>query len=155
MGVRAARLIWVSLWGLLAVLTEVGSGRSPKALHDLVTRVESGQPGWLTHIDRVSAPFLLHHGTATATLLAAMCVLAGASIYLPPGFLRLMVVVVCVAFAAIWIAVENLGGILAGGATDPNSGPLVILLALLYWPSRSQVAPSRRSDALPVEVAKA
>jgi hypothetical protein len=154
-GVRTARLIWVGVWGLLAVLTVVGSGRSPKALHDLVTHVEGGQPGWLTHIDRVSAPFLLHHGTTTATLLAAVCVVAGASIYLAPGFLRLMIVVVCVAFAAIWIAVENLGGILAGGATDPNSGPLVILLALLYWPSRSPVGPSRRTDARPVEVAKA
>jgi hypothetical protein len=34
----------------------------------------------------------------------------------------------------IWVAVQNFGGILAGGATDPNSGPLVILLALTYWP---------------------
>jgi len=153
-GVRAARLIWVGVWGLLAVLTVVGSGRRPTALHDLVTRVESGQPGWLAHIDKVSAPFLLHHGTATAILLAAVCALAGASIYMAPWFMRLMIVVVCVAFAAIWIAVENLGGILAGGATDPNSGPLVLLLALLYWPSRSNVTSSRRVDALAVEVAE-
>jgi hypothetical protein len=37
-------------------------------------------------------------------------------------------------FAVIWVAVQNFGGILAGGATDPNSGALVIMLALLYWP---------------------
>jgi hypothetical protein len=37
-------------------------------------------------------------------------------------------------FAVIWVAVQNFGGILAGGATDPNSGPLVIVLALMYWP---------------------
>jgi hypothetical protein len=37
-------------------------------------------------------------------------------------------------FLLIWVAVQNLGGILAGGATDPNSGPLVVLLALIYWP---------------------
>ncbi|MGH9045923.1 MAG: hypothetical protein ACRDVW_01255, partial [Acidimicrobiales bacterium] len=30
--------------------------------------------------------------------------------------------------------VQNVGGILAGGATDPNSAPLVVLLALAYWP---------------------
>ncbi len=33
-------------------------------------------------------------------------------------------------FVFIWVATENFGGILAGGATDPNSGPLVIILAL-------------------------
>ena len=32
------------------------------------------------------------------------------------------------------MATEDFGGILAGGATDPNSGPLVIILALIYWP---------------------
>ena len=44
-------------------------------------------------------------------------------------------------FAVIWVAVQDFGGILAGGATDPNSGLLVILLALIYWPL---TAPRRR-----------
>ena len=26
---------------------------------------------------------------------------------------------------------------MAGGATDPNSGPLLLLLALAYWPRRA------------------
>ena len=39
-------------WGLLALLSLVGSGRSPQALHDLVAGLNSGQPGWLAHIDR-------------------------------------------------------------------------------------------------------
>lgn len=133
-GVGAARLVWTGLWGLLAVLALTGSGRQPQALHDLVAGLASGQPGWLAHIDRISSTFLLHHGTPVAVLLAAVCVLAAGSIYLSPGALRLMIVVVAVTFAVIWIAVQNLGGILAGGATDPNSGPLVVLFALLYWP---------------------
>jgi hypothetical protein len=37
--------------------------------------------------------------------------------------------------AVIWVAGEAFGMILAGGATDPNSGLLLILLALAYWPS--------------------
>jgi hypothetical protein len=45
----------------------------------------------------------------------------------------------------IWVAVQNFGGILAGGATDPNSGLLVIILALTYWPLTSRRArPSTR-----------
>jgi hypothetical protein len=45
-------------------------------------------------------------------------------------------------FTVIWVAVQDFGGILSGGATDPNSGPLVIVLALLYWPlTTSEVGP--------------
>jgi len=28
------------------------------------------------------------------------------------------------------------GGILAGGMTDPNSGPLLVLIAAAYWPAK-------------------
>jgi hypothetical protein len=48
---------------------------------------------------------------------------------------RFTLVLGIVTFVFIWVATENFGGILAGGATDPNSGPLVIILALSYWPS--------------------
>jgi len=37
--------------------------------------------------------------------------------------------------AFIWVFGEAFGQILTGGATDPNSGPLLALLALAYWPS--------------------
>ena len=56
-----------------------------------------------------------------------------------------------VVFGAIWVAVQNFGGILAGGATDPNSGLLVILLALTYWPlpaTRSRLM-TTASDLVP------
>jgi hypothetical protein len=39
--------------------------------------------------------------------------------------------------AAIWVFGEALGAILTGGGTDPNSGLLLILLALAYWPARA------------------
>ena len=37
---------------------------------------------------------------------------------------------------AIWIVGENFGAMLTGMATDPNTGPLLILLAAAYWPLR-------------------
>jgi hypothetical protein len=133
-GVAAARWIWVATWGVLAVLALVGSGRSPQALHDLIAGLDSGQPGWLAHVDRLSESFFLHHGTAAAILLAILCVVVAAGVFLPVAFRQVTLVVAMVVFAAIWVAVQNFGGILAGGATDPNSGLLVVLLALVYWP---------------------
>lgn len=148
-GVTTAKAIWAVVWGLLAILSVVGSGRQPKALHDLVAGLDSGQPGWLAHVDTVSESFFLHHGEAAALLLALMCVLAAVSVYFPPTFTQFMIVLAIVVFAVIWVAVEDFGGILAGGATDPNSGPLVILFALIYWPLS---AGSRSSSSEPARL---
>ena len=153
-GVTAAKAIWAVVWGLLALLAVVGSGRSPQALHDLVAAY-TGQPGWLARIDRATASMFLHHGTTAAILLAVVCVVVAVGVYLPPQFTRFALVLAMVTFVFIWVATENFGGILAGGATDPNSGPLVILLALIYWPlttgSRASERRDRRTRRPPLE----
>ena len=144
-GVTVAKVIWVVVWGILAVLSLVGSGRSPQALHDLIAGLNSGQPGWLAHIDRSSESLFLHHGTTMAILLAIVCVVVAAGVFMPPTVAQATVALAIVVFALIWIAVQNFGGILAGGATDPNSGLPVIILALLYWPL-TQTPSAARAD---------
>ncbi len=143
-GVMAAKAIWAVVWGVLALLAVVGSGRSPQALHDLVAAY-TGQPGWLAHIDRATASMFLHHGTTAAILLAAVCAVVAVGVFLPSQFTKVTLVLGIVTFVFIWVATENFGGILAGGATDPNSGPLVIILTLTYWPLTlaRNTAPSR------------
>lgn len=133
-GVPAAKAIWTVMWALLALLSVVGSGRSPRALDHLVASLNSGQPGWLAHIDRSTESLFLHHGTTTAILLAIVCLVVAAGVFMPPQITQMTLVLAVVVFALIWIAVQDVGGILAGGATDPNSGLPLILLALLYWP---------------------
>ena len=64
-------------------------------------------------------------------------------VFLPPQIAQVTLVLAIAVFAVIWVAVQNFGGILAGGATDPNSGLLVIVLALTYWPV-TDFANSRR-----------
>jgi hypothetical protein len=133
-GVPAAKAVWAGLWALLAVLSLVGSGRSPQALHDLVAAMDSGQPGWLASVDRSSESLLLHHGTTMAVLLALACLVVATGVFLPPPAAQVSVVVAVVVFGLIWVAVQDFGGVLAGGATDPNAAPLVMLVALTYWP---------------------
>lgn len=132
-GVTAAKAIWAVVWALLALLAVVGSGRSPQSLHDLVAAY-TGEPGWLAHIDRSTESLLLRHGTTAAILLAVICVVVAVGVYLPDPVTKFTLVLGMVVFVVIWVATQDFGGILAGGATDPNSGPLVIILALLYWP---------------------
>jgi hypothetical protein len=133
-GVRAAQAIWTVMWLVLALLSVVGAGRSPLALRDLVAGRDIGQPGWLDHIDRSTESLFLHHGTTMAVLLCAVCIVVAVGVYLPPTFTKLTVALAVVVFALIGVAVQDLGGILAGGATDPNAAPLVVLTALIYWP---------------------
>jgi type IV secretory pathway VirB2 component (pilin) len=148
-GVGPAKAIWAVVWGLLAVLAVVGSGRSPQALHDLVAGLNSGQPGWLAHLDKSTESLLLQHGTTVAILLAVVCVVVAVGVYLSPGVAQFTLVLGIVVFVVIWVATQNFGGILAGGATDPNSGPLIVLLALIYWPlgTARQGATSGTSDS--------
>jgi hypothetical protein len=146
-GVPAAKAIWAAVWVILALLSVVGAGRSPRALRDLVSGLNRGQPGWLAHIDRVTESFFLHHGTPAAVVLAVVCVVVATGVYLPPQVTQCTLVLAIAVFAVIGVAVQDLGGILAGGATDPASGPLVILLALIYWPLITGPAPGRRLSA--------
>jgi len=77
-----------------------------------------------------------------AVLLALVCVTVAVGVYAPPQVAQVTVALAIVAFVLIWVAVQDFGGILAGGATDPNSGLLVVLLALIYWPlGTSRTAP--------------
>jgi hypothetical protein len=48
--------------------------------------------------------------------------------------------------AFIWVFGEAFGQILTGGATDPNSAPLLALLALAYWPSAPAAPQARRAQ---------
>jgi hypothetical protein len=43
----------------------------------------------------------------------------------------------------IWVAGEDFGGVLTGHATDPGSGPLLILLAAAFWPRRRAPSPGQ------------
>jgi len=139
-GAEAAKAVWAVVWGVLAVLCLLGSGRAATGIHDVITSVNAGQPGWLSTLDDRAASAIGHDGLAVALVLVAVCLLVGAGVYLPAGLTRITLVLGMVVAVAIWVGTENFGMILAGGATDPNSGPLIVLLALAYWPVGEAVA---------------
>jgi hypothetical protein len=136
-GVRMAKIIWAAVWLVLALLSVVGQGRSPQALHHLAASSNSGEPGWLTHIDGFGDALLLHDGTALAVLLAVVCLVVAVGVFLPSRITKATIFLAILVFGLIWVVVQDVGGVLAGGATDPNAAPLVILLALIYWPISS------------------
>jgi hypothetical protein len=147
-GVPVARALWLVLWLSLAYFALLPANRAPQALHGMIASMAAGEPGWLATLDRDAASLVAHQGLAASIALAIALVIVAVGVYLPPSSARATLVLAIVVAAVIWVFGEAFGGILTGGGTDPNSGPLLILLALAYWPARVTVtAPARTAPA--------
>ncbi len=133
-GVQTARVLWLVLWGSLAYFALLPGNRTAQGLSAMVGGMADGQPGWLASLDNHAASLLAHQGLAASIVLAIALIVIAVGVYLPAPALRATVVLAIVVAALIWIFGQAFGAILAGGATDPNSGLLLILLALAYWP---------------------
>jgi hypothetical protein len=153
-GAPVARALWLVLWLSLAYFALLPANRAPQALNGLIAGMESGEPGWLASIDRGAASLVAHQGLAASIVLAVALVIIAVGVFLPPSAARAALVLAIVVATVIWVVGEAFGAILAGGATDPNSGPLLILLALVYWPlgttSSREPGPARaRQEGIP------
>lgn len=132
-GPAVARALWLVLWGGLACLALQPATTARGAISGMISGMAGGEPGWLAGIDRHLAAFLATRGGAAAVVLAVVLGIVAVGVYLPRPAARAVLVLAIVTAAVIWLA-EGLGGMLTGGGTDPNSGPLLALLALAYWP---------------------
>ncbi len=152
-GARAGRAAWFVLWGILASSALWPDNRTPWAMGEQFQGAGQGEPGWLAAISDYAARVVGWHGIKLSLVLAAVLLLVGVSVYLPRPGRRAGLVLAVVFSAVIWVAGEALGRILTGSGTDPNTGPLLILLALAYWPGRARTEPP--PDAAPAAAAVA
>jgi hypothetical protein len=145
-GTQLARALWLVLWLSLAYFALTPANRAPQALNGMIAGMESGQPGWLSAIDKGAASLVANQGLAASIVLAAALVMIAVGVYLPPSAGKGTLVLAIVVALVIWVVGEAFGGILAGGATDPNSGPLLVLLALAFWPVTARTATAPATD---------
>jgi len=138
-GRPVAQASWLVLWGSLAFFALLPASRAPQAISGMISDMASGEPGWLAWIDHHAASALAGRGLPASIVLAVALALVAAGIYLPSRMTRAVIVLAILLATLIWLA-EGLGGIFTGTGTDPNTGPLLILLAAAYWPP----APQRR-----------
>lgn len=135
LGGRWSRLGWFVLWGSAAYLVLQPSNRMPKALSGTIAGLAAGEPSWLASLDRDVAATVGVNGTAVAVVIAVVAALAACGVVFRTG-VRPALVLAVLAAVAFWVAGENFGGILTGQGTDPNTGPLLVLLAAAFWPPR-------------------
>ena len=135
-GARTARTLWAALWLVLASVALWPQNRAPQAMAILFLGAGNGEPGWLAGLDRHVAVLAAQRGLAVSVVLAAVLALIGVAVWLPRPALRSALVLAIAVAAVSWVVGEAFGGILTGQGTDPNSGPLLALLTLAFWPAR-------------------
>jgi len=141
-GATAARVLWLVLWSSLAYFAVTAANRTAQGLHDMVAGMAGGEPGWLGALNRGAAAVLAHDGLAASIVLAILLGVVAVGVFLPLPLSRAAVGLAIVLALLIWVVGQDFGTILAGGATDPNSGLLLAVLAAAYWPAS---AAARRS----------
>ncbi len=132
-GPRVARALWLVVWASMAVFALLPASRAPQAIGGTIARMAPGEPGWLTWIDAHAASALRGQGLLTSIVLGAALFLVAAGVYLPVRAVRATLVLAIVIASGLWLA-QGMGGIFTGSGTDPNTGPLLGLLALAFWP---------------------
>ena len=132
-GRRVAQASWLVVWLGLAALALLPASR---AVGRTIADTTPGEPAWLAWADAHVASALTRHGLLAAVVLALVFVVVASGTFLPRRAARAVIVLAVALAAALWLA-QSLGGILTGSATDPDTGPLLALLALAFWPLAS------------------
>jgi hypothetical protein len=127
LGVRGARITWAALWLVMAWLWLLVPNSTADATSGAISSAPSGA-GWLTSLQHSAASAAAGHGLLIALVLAGVSATIGVTVALnwrPGAFLAVGVIL----NLAYWVLGQGFGGILTGSGTDPNAGPLFILLA--------------------------
>ena len=132
-GAPTAKALWLVLWGSLSYFALVGAHRSPRGLHDLVLGEVAGEPGWVAWIDRHGASLFDRRGLAIMVVMAVLLAVVGVCVYFPPRFGNAALALAVVVATLVWVIGEDFGTLFTNTATDLNSGPLLVLLAVAYW----------------------
>jgi hypothetical protein len=97
--------------------------------------INSGAPGWLGRLDASVAGWTTRHGTAVVVALVVTEALIGLGALfrksrgpaVAAGFLLAL---------AIWVVGQDFGQLYSGQATDPNTAPIIALLAIAILGTR-------------------
>ena len=142
-GARGARALWAALWLVMAWLWLVEAGGS-SGITNSINAAPSGM-SWLSSVQDWFANAAKGDGVAIAIVLAALSAAIGVAVVVgwrPKVFLWLAIGLNLL----YWVVGQGFGGIPNGGATDPNAGPLFVLLACAMFPL---VTPETRSAEVP------
>ena len=133
-GATTPLLVWTGYWSLAAVLFLLPNNRTATSVSSAITGMSSGEPSAYSHFLNSFGNQFGSGGVWTAWLLAIGSLIVGFGPLLfrrPVPFLALGGLLA----AFFWVSGQGFGGIFTGSGTDPNTGPLIILLTLAMVPA--------------------
>jgi hypothetical protein len=146
LGERGARVGYAVVWFGLAALWLLPANRGPDAVHDAIANAPSGA-GWLSSIQSSLAAATAGRGLAIAVLAAVASAVIGLAVLFDRWTMPALALSLVIALT-YFIVGQGMGGILTGSATDPGSGPLLILLGAAFYPSGGRRARRARATSL-------
>ena len=132
-GVVTPLAVWSGFWLLSAALFLLPANRMATSVSSSITGMASGEPPWYSTFLNHVGNWFGSAGVTQTWLLAVLSLLIG----IGPLLLRRVEPFLALGFLVsivFWLTGQGLGGILTGSGTDPNTGPLVALLALAMVP---------------------
>jgi hypothetical protein len=152
LGATGAKLMWSALWIGGAVLSVLPTQRAPGAISDVLTGNAEGAPAFLASVERALSRAAAGRGFVVAVALAVIEVAIGLGVFFPSRARAFLALGIGVSLA-FWAVGQNFGELFTGTATDPNAGPLFVLIGVALLPAVSLVRPkSARSGARPVRI---
>lgn len=127
LGPGGARVAWAALWLLAAALWLMPANRNADATRRAIAEAPSGTH-WLSSIERSAASATAGHGVAIAMAMAVLSYAIAMAVLLD-WHTRPFLVLASIVSIVYWIFGQGLGGLFTGSATDPDAGPLFVLLA--------------------------
>jgi hypothetical protein len=120
---------WAVLWVGAAVFQALPGQNTGAAVGSAVTGGVSGAPKWLASLDNSVGSWAAHRGVLLVVVLVAAMALVGIGALArrtraPAVALGLALTV------AFWVLGQDIGALYSGQATDPNTGPLVAVMAI-------------------------
>ena len=142
-GRRIATIVWVVLWGLLAGLSLLPANRAPDAISDTISGNVTGTPTGYTSLLNHAVNWTQGRGGELSITLAVLLALVAVSVLIPDRrVVRAGLVLAVVIAAVIWVFGEGLGMPFMGMATDPDTGPLLAVIAVAFWPVAKRITAS-------------
>jgi len=128
---RWTAIAWAAVWGTGAFLQLLPAQHGADSVASAINSGAAMSPGWIASADLALARAASGGGGWPPAIVTALFLVIAAAPYLA-GRARLAGLALGAAAAgAIWVVGQGLGDLTSGQATDPNTGPLLILLALV------------------------
>ncbi len=138
---------WALIWTGGALLELEGINHATGVPSAQIANGSYGEPAVFRLMDAEGGRLIGQHGYPFALVLGLLAVLAGWGIFVP-RWRRVSLVIGIVMAVFVGVVGQDLGAIFTGRGTDPGSGPLLILLALVLWRPRLSSSESRPGVAV-------